>query len=185
MDAKTHFFGRHFAKVQDTFYTHIIRALNFVKNCPWTKLFVSVPGNDIKLYKVSKAVDALNSEPVKCKFMLWMVKTVCFQNKIAAYCLLPIFHTHGTWLSNIFVFSTSKFWLFAGSSIGTNMGTYCKCLLHGNWTLQYHRGKHYFVSFIEFRWNSPIYTLNEMLWFAFVDKFWQIGHNLCIFVAFW
>ena len=78
-DAKKHFFVRHFAEVQDTFFTHIIRALNFdkkltkvnfVKNCPWTKLLVSVPSNDIKLYKVSKAVDALNSEPVKCKFML-------------------------------------------------------------------------------------------------------------------
>ena len=28
-------------------------------------------------------------------------------------------------------------------------------------------------------------TFDEMLWFAFVDKFCQIGHNLRIFVAFW
>ena len=28
-------------------------------------------------------------------------------------------------------------------------------------------------------------TFGEVLWFAFVDKFCQIGHNLRIFVAFW
>ena len=53
----------------------------------------------------------------------------------------------------------------------------CQCLFHGNWTLQYHRGKHYFVSFIEFRWNSPIYTLCHFWWNAMICFCWQILPN--------
>ena len=36
--------------------------------------------------------------------------------------------------------------------------------------------RHFFTLFV---------TFGEMLWFTFVDKFCQIGHNLRIFVAFW
>ena len=68
----------------------------------------------------------------------------------------------GTLYVNVYFMETERFTITEANAI------LCPLLNFGEITL--------FTLFV---------TFGEMLWFAFVDKFCQIGHNLRIFVAFW
>ena len=123
----------------------------------------------------------MNSEPVKCKFMLWTVKTVFLKTNLQSK---PIFQTHCTCFWKYMCLLHIEVLVICWQQHRDNYEhVICICLFHGNWTVQYHEQRQRLVCalYTYLQSLSLLVKLSDLLLLANLAKMSLFTH----FVAFW
>ena len=125
------------------------------RQCKNVNLHVSKGRGALKLYKVSKAVDALNNrEPERCKFMLW-TNSIC----VCITCILNwLLVCTNDFLKYMFGLASTSVFGYQSTQKGKCFLQFC--IYRGNITVQtFHENRLYYLS-------QTRVAVKDCLWFS-------------------